>query len=253
MNNNNLYINWERSFIDKVKKAIKSTKRKFNIEDAIDEGNHLANDYDKVMIEYYRFIKRHPFSDNDFNKYLVAYKKGNRLEDKYFKYDLNLLYKYYEKIDEDPVFYKQFSELIEEAIKDFEEGRISEAQYLEKVVKHRNDFVSGQGQEIPSNLNNKPQARAFYGAVKDVLKRTKSPGNLPNNEKALADIGEGIEKIIEKLTIRDWKRNTDIQKEMKNEVEDYLLEKQEDLNLEITFEEIDEVFDLVLKIAKSNF
>jgi len=102
MNNNNLYIDWKRSFIDKVKKAIKSTKRKFNIEDAIDEGNNLSNDYDKVMIEYYRFIKTHPFSDNDFNKYLVAYKKGKRLEDKYFKYDLNLLYEYYEKIDEEP-------------------------------------------------------------------------------------------------------------------------------------------------------
>jgi len=158
-----------------------------------------------------------------------------------------------EKMDEDPVFYKQFSDLIEQAIQDFEEGRISEAEYLKRVVKHRNEFVSGQSQDIPGNLQNKPQARAFYGALKDVFKRTKGSEQLPSEENGLAQVGEDIENIIQKLTIRDWKRNTDIQKEMKNQVEDYLLEKQQDLNLKITFEEIDEIFDFVLKIARSNY
>ena len=37
-------------------------------------------------------------------------------------------------MDEDPAFYKQFSELLEETIRDYREKRISEKDYLNNVV-----------------------------------------------------------------------------------------------------------------------
>src|SRR5262249_57786442 len=39
-----------------------------------------------------------------------------------------------EKMDEDPTFYRQFSELLEETIRDYREKRISERDYLNNVV-----------------------------------------------------------------------------------------------------------------------
>jgi type I restriction enzyme R subunit len=39
-----------------------------------------------------------------------------------------------EKMDEDPAFYKRFSEMLEEAIRDYREKRISEKEYLNNVV-----------------------------------------------------------------------------------------------------------------------
>ena len=158
-----------------------------------------------------------------------------------------------EKMDEDPAFYKQFSELVEQAIKDFEDGRISEAEYLQQVIKHRNDFVTGQGQETPDYLSHKPEARAFYGAVRDVLKNRKGADQLPKDEEELAKVGEGIDQIIESLAIRDWKRNTDVKKSMQNEVEDYLLSKQADLGITIAYADIDEVFDTIIRIAERQY
>src|SRR5699024_5549804 len=45
-----------------------------------------------------------------------------------------------EKMDEDPVFYKKFSQLIKQAIDDFYAERISELEYLEKIK----DFKIGR-------------------------------------------------------------------------------------------------------------
>ena len=83
--------------------------------------------------------------------------------------------------------------------------------------------------------------------------------DLHSNEKIdsirnnLANIGIEISKIVEKLTIRDWKRNLDIQKKMENGIEDYLIEHRNTLDIEITFDEIDEILKKCIKVAKSNY
>ena len=69
----------------------------------------------------------------------------------------------------------------------------------------------------------------------------------------IAKMGIEINEIIQRLTIRDWKRNEDVQKQMKNDLEDYLLEKRKDLGIEITFSQIDSVLEEVLKVAKHKF
>lgn len=158
-----------------------------------------------------------------------------------------------EKMDEDPVFYKKFSEIIEETIKEFEDGRISEAEYLKRIIKERNEFVLGQYDQMPDQLQNAPQARAFFGALKDVVSKIGTQDGLPVKEDALAEAGKGIEQIIERLAIRDWQRNPDIENEMKNEVEDYLIQKREEWDIELDFQKIDELLDMVLKIARSNY
>jgi type I restriction enzyme R subunit len=51
-----------------------------------------------------------------------------------------------------------------------------------------------------------------------------------------------IEQIIEKHKIRDWVRNTDVQNQMKNEIEDYLLDEvadKQDVKIDTTM--LDEV------------
>ena len=59
--------------------------------------------------------------------------------------------------------------------------------------------------------------------------------------------------IVQELTIRDWKRNMDVQNRMENEIEDYLIDHRKTLGMEITFEEIDEILVKCLKVAKNNF
>lgn len=157
-----------------------------------------------------------------------------------------------EKMDEDPVFYKRFGQLIDEAIQNFLEKRITEAQYLEQMLAARKDLAEGKLDDTPGELNGKPEARAIFGIVKQVL----LPENqaAPNGQvQAMAKAGIELADIIKRLTIRDWKRNDDVQKQMKNEVEDYLLLKRKDFGIEISFTQLDVILEEVLKVARNVF
>ncbi|HET6990221.1 MAG TPA: HsdR family type I site-specific deoxyribonuclease, partial [Bacteroidia bacterium] len=74
-----------------------------------------------------------------------------------------------EKMDEDPVFFKRFGQLIEDAINNFIEKRITEVEYLSQMMAARKDLVTGRVEGIPGILNGKPEARAFFGILKEAL------------------------------------------------------------------------------------
>ena len=108
-------------------------------------------------------------------------------------------------MDEDPVFYKKFSQLIEDAIKSFTDRRINEAQYLLTVNKIRTEFVSGAMEGTPSVLSNKPEARAFYNIVKEIILKNHTGINIDSINEKIANAGIGIAGVYSKFIIRDWK------------------------------------------------
>lgn len=158
-----------------------------------------------------------------------------------------------QNMEKDEAFYKKFSEMIEETIKAFREDRLSEAEYLEKVLNIRDDLDKGYQDGIPDQLRTYPEARAFFGAVSDVLitKHGKEPIKKISSE--LAGAGISIAGIVENLTIRDWHKNLDVQRQMENEIEDYLIDHRKSLGVEMTFDEIDEILSKCLKVAKNNY
>ena len=158
-----------------------------------------------------------------------------------------------ENMDKDEAFYKKFSEMIEEIIKAFQEGRMEEKEYLEKVLSTRADLQAGYQKGIPDVLSDKSEARAFFGALSEVLKQSHGVETISKINEQLAQAGIQIASIVEKLTIRDWKRNIDIQNKMENEIEDYLIDHRKKMGLEITFEEIDDILSKCLKVAKNNY
>ncbi|MEP5236941.1 MAG: HsdR family type I site-specific deoxyribonuclease, partial [Cyclobacteriaceae bacterium] len=74
-----------------------------------------------------------------------------------------------EKMDEDPAFYKKFSEMLKTAIKDYVDRRITEAQYLNKVQEIMNSVLSHTDSEMPESLRDKEVAQAFYGLNMEFL------------------------------------------------------------------------------------
>lgn len=158
-----------------------------------------------------------------------------------------------ENMDKDEAFYKKFSDLIEETIKAFQEGRLSETEYLESILQTRDDLENGHQEGIPDSIKNKPKARAFFGAVQEVLKQSHSIEKVGEAVTPLAQAGIEISDIVNRLTIRDWKKNLDIQRKMENEIEDYLIAHRKALGIELTFEEIDDILSKCLKVAKHNF
>jgi type I restriction enzyme R subunit len=153
-------------------------------------------------------------------------------------------------MDEDPAFYKRFSTLIEETIEAFHEKRLMEAdEYLDQVRDIRERMRRG-GDGVPAAVSHRPEAKAYYGTVREVLGEREE--DLPLSDDQLAEAGIHIDEIIKDLKIVDWRKNPDVEKDMRNEVEDYLLEMSEATGAELSFDEIDLILDQAIQIARSH-
>lgn len=157
-----------------------------------------------------------------------------------------------EKMEEDPAFYKKFSEMLKDTIKAYEDQRISEAQYLSKVKSILESVLSHTDSDIPEVLSGKDTAKAFYGITKELLNSKLS------DEKILKPIvtetALEAENIIQKFKKVDWysSSNIDIQKKMMHEIGDYLIDEVRDkYHLPISFEEIDTIAERIVEIAKT--
>lgn len=92
--------NWKKEFIQRIRIESKSRKQIFNYKDALKLSEDRRTDLDDLMIAYVEFINSNPLKDNDYFKYLNAYKEGVKLNEKYFRHDLKKLQEYYKKSDE---------------------------------------------------------------------------------------------------------------------------------------------------------
>ena len=76
----------------------------------------------------------------------------------------------HEKMEEDPAFYKKFSEMIQQVIDDFKSGRISETDYLDEVSNIRHSVVSKHRDNVPEAISDNDEACAYYGAIVSLFK-----------------------------------------------------------------------------------
>lgn len=150
------------------------------------------------------------------------------------------------KIRENPPYYKKFSKRIEEAIEEYRNRRISEAEYLEKMEKLKQDFVSGNSGIIyPENVKGDIE-RSMYGTIYEVIN-----SHLKENCK-LYEIGEmakNIKEGIESRIKRDWHYNTEVHNSIKRFIDEIIYTYTEEKNIEISFEEIDQIIEDILAIA----
>lgn len=100
---NEIVSNWIKEFTKRVKKESGSKKVKFTFKDALCRADETTP-FDGVMIRYLDFINRNPLNQNDYYKYVNAYRKGKKLNLKYFRHDIEKLKGYYSKIDVNPKY-----------------------------------------------------------------------------------------------------------------------------------------------------
>jgi type I restriction enzyme R subunit len=157
-----------------------------------------------------------------------------------------------EKMDEDPAFYKRFSEMLKDTIKAFEEHRINETQYLQKVQEIMNHVLLHTDSEIPEALKERDVAKAFYGIAKESLLeklKDESSAKAISTEAAIA-----IDEIILENLVVDWQAKYDITKKMIHLIGDYLIDEIRDkYQLSISFEEIDSIAEKCVEIAKIRY
>ncbi len=149
-----------------------------------------------------------------------------------------------ENMETDPAYYRNFSQLIEETLKEIAEGRMDELEALEKAKSLREEESGGVRYDIPQRLRNLRDASAYYGVLNETLK----DGRLPKD--ALAEIAARIETIIEENKIRDWVDNPDVKNDMRNAIEDHLYIRGGEEKINFSTIELDEIIEQVIDIAR---
>jgi len=153
----------------------------------------------------------------------------------------------HDRMQEDPAFYKRFSQLLQEAIQAFREQRIRANEYLKRVSEIMHAVINRTGDNIPQKLNHHDVAKAYYGSIREILGRDDPEFGM---EDRLADLAVAVDVVIERNRIVDWIADADVQNRMRNEIEDRLFEFKEKTGLEITFEDMDAIMEQCLDIAK---
>jgi type I restriction enzyme R subunit len=156
-----------------------------------------------------------------------------------------------EKMEEDPFFYRRFSKILEDVIAAWQEHRLSDAEYLNKVIEIMNAVRDRQGDDVPLELQGHEVAKAFYGKVYDVLSHLQKP--VPDARQLATEAALEIDRIIVNLKVVDWATNQDTQNEMRNQIDDYLYALKEGYHLDLSFADMDSIIDDSLSIAKARY
>lgn len=154
-----------------------------------------------------------------------------------------------ERMDEDPVFYKRFATLVQQAIDDYRAGRIDDVEFLKRMQGYHEAIVRGQEDGIPAPLRGRGTAQAFFGVIGEVLEHC-SGHDAEARTRLAVDAAVAIEDLVTAHSIRDWVHNADVHRRMTDAIDDYLFELRDRAGLDLTTADMDAVIERCLDIAR---
>lgn len=154
-----------------------------------------------------------------------------------------------EKMDEDPVLYQKLSEVIDEAIQDYLAKRLSEEAYLQKMFDAWNEAKEQGSSNVPAELRSDPEAKAYFRLLQEGFEKV-ADAERDDLAGIAAETALKARKIIEDKKIRDWTGNRDVENAMINDLDDLMFAVKGRYDLLLTGDDIDEILDGILRVAK---
>lgn len=157
-----------------------------------------------------------------------------------------------EKMDEDPTFYKQFSELLEETIRAYREKRLSEREYLNSVVDLASKVArKDRGRDVPESIRGDEDAQAFFGILDGQLK---TKGDEPVAGAEAASIALEIIDIIKSHLIVDIWSNEVAQNKLRNAIDDYFFDVlRDERGIDLPVQVLDDLELKIMDLARARF
>jgi type I restriction enzyme R subunit len=161
-------------------------------------------------------------------------------------------------MDEDPAFYKKFSQMLRETIAEYEAKRISEAQYLSRVQDIMDNVLAHTDNDIPEQLKDRDVAKAFYGLTVEALSE-KIQDNVVRKEVSTQTALQ-IDDLIQDAVldngkpIIDWQFKTNITGKLLIEIGDYLIDEVRDkYNVDLAYKDMDKIAEDCIEVAKIRY
>jgi type I restriction enzyme R subunit len=153
----------------------------------------------------------------------------------------------HEHLDEDPIFYKRFSELIDKALSDAQAERISQLELLAKMEDIRDRVRDRHAYEdVPDVLKARDVAKSYYDVIRDQF----ASAHLSVHEEPAAYFAAGVDDIIHAKRKVDWADDVDVQNQMKIAIEDELFAFKKAQGVELDFDTIDQLLDRLIDVAR---
>lgn len=154
-----------------------------------------------------------------------------------------------EKMEEDPAFYEKFSKLIQQAIDDFRAKRLTDMEYLKRVMELRHKVVNRERDDVPEKLVGNEHGLAFYGLLTPFI------GTHIKDEGLRRDVAADTALALCEIFERNWKvhfwDDEDARKRVMNDIDDFLYDEVKSARgVALTTEEMDEIIDRVMQLAR---
>ena len=155
------------------------------------------------------------------------------------------------KYEENPAYYDSFSKRIKDALDQYKEKVISEAEYLAKMRSILEDYRSGKSSvSYPERIKHNVHAQAFYGVITALFDDAQIEGMTPD---FAAEIAEEITAIIAKHSCVDWTHNQTIHNRISQDIDDLFYAYEKSRGLVLSFDLIDKVIENVKTVALRRF
>ncbi len=253
LSNHKFYDKVENEKIEEYKNALKfysklriSVRKRYS--DTIDFGEY-ENKIRKLINEYVGAKEVEPltklvniFDQKAFNEEINKLKSDVARADMIATRTQKAINEHY---DEDPVYYKKFSEVLENIIKAYREKRLSDAEYLNKVKEVNLNVVNNRDDDIPEKLKNYNEEKAYYRIIKKALEKIKDSNQFDEIKLAI-DIG----KIIKKYVKVNWQYDNDVINKMDIDIFDKIYDEVNKEKKVLENQLIDEIVKSIIDVAK---
>ena len=157
-----------------------------------------------------------------------------------------------ERMEEDPTFYRRFSELLDLTIRAYREKRLSERDYLAnvhdlagRVARKEHDGTA------PESIRSDEDAQAFFGIIDGTLTHADGTAIDPGE---MAGVALALIDIIKSHHIVDVWSNDTAQNAMRNAIDDYFFDVlRGDKGIALSVEAMDNLEGKIMKLARARF
>ncbi|MCF7837649.1 MAG: HsdR family type I site-specific deoxyribonuclease [Candidatus Marinimicrobia bacterium] len=151
------------------------------------------------------------------------------------------------EMDKDPAFYRKFSLMIEDILRQVYEGRMLAIDALPKLADAHKKVSTHTDDSVPAELAAKDMARRYYGCVREDVTQYTAGDPKPATRIALAIVDR-----IQQHKIRDWIHNDDAINRMRGEIDDIIFEVMQETGIEFPLELQDKLIDQCIEVARAN-
>lgn len=163
-----------------------------------------------------------------------------------------------ERMLEDENLYRRFSEMLQNAIWDYRNKRITEAEYLKRVTEIKNNVLKRTRNDLPEVLNERLVAQAFYGLTLATFEDKIE--DEATRKSISADTGIGIDNIIQEHILDngvakvDWINKSNLIGQLEISLGDFIMDEIRDkYDMNVSFGEISEMVEKYIEIAKLRY